>query len=615
LLSKTPHQPDLLHLGVLLWYNTFTHNEPRITIMSNLRLAFAAALLALTAVACSRSEEPAEPANALLGYVPADTPYLAANLEPLPEAVIDAYLSRMQPALDEMQTQLSAARARLEAGQDGSGGLAEDDTAARLALAVLSQLDGNLSRAGLSGLGLDITAHKVVYGLGVFPVVRMGLSAPDSLRGTIRTVLRDAGIGDIEQSYQGTGYWRVLADDRSESPLALYLAVLDDHFALGLLPPAFETELLPGFLGLAPPTESTAAAQLAELNRAHDYTPFGSGILDLHRLANQFFDADTVTARTMAATGEYDPASITAECVSEMRGIIDNAPRMTAGTTEFSTAAIAYQYRLESPASLAAQLAGLVARLPEADADSTRMLELSFGMRVGALRDFLREKATAIVEDPYVCEYLQDINSSAESSLAQLDQPMPPFVNNFRGLRISLSEIALSADFIPGDARGQLALHVEQPEMFVGMAQMFLPDLSTLDLAPGGDPVQIPAGLIPLSGLVAFAAMSSDAIGLSVGAGEEATLQNFLTQKPGPEGVFLSASYDTAAYLDYSDRMGAPADGPAAADDGEHNGTDAVNAIGQAAREAYREMADRSHTTLQFGSDGLVIDGRVTFKP
>lgn len=189
---------------------------------------------------------------------------------------------------------------------------------------------------------------------------------------------------------------------------------------------------------------------------------------------------------------------------------------------------------------------------------------------------------------------------------------MPPFVNNFRGLRISLSEMMLDREFIPADAQGHLALHVEQPEMFVGMAQMFLPDLSTLALEPGAEPVELPASLIPVPGLVAFAAMSDEAIGLSVGAGEEASLQEFLARKPGPEGMFLSASYDTAAYLDYTDRMAS-----AMQDDDADNGdpAEAVHAIGMAARSAFRDMADRSHTTLRFGPSGLVIDGRMSFKP
>jgi hypothetical protein len=109
--------------------------------------------------------------------------------------------------------------------------------------------------------------------------------------------------------------------------------------------------------------------------------------------------------------------------------------------------------------------------------------------------------------------------------------------------------------------------------------------------------------------LVAFAAMSADAIGLSVGAGEEATLEEFLEREPGSEGMFLSASYDTAAYLEYTG-------GPRHPSHGENNGDPlpAVYAIGMATRDALGAVADRNLTTMQFGLDGLVIDGRMTFK-
>jgi hypothetical protein len=285
---------------------------------------------------------------------------------------------------------------------------------------------------------------------------------------------------------------------------------------------------------------------------------------------------------------------------------------MTAGTTELGASAIAYQYRLESPKTLAGQLAGLVARLPAADAQSDRLLDLSLGVRLGAVRDFLRDQSKAITEDPYTCEYLQDLNGSAERLLAQLDQPMPPFVNNFRGVRLSLSELAYGGELVPADVRGLLALHVEQPEMFVGMAQMLLPDLSTLALTPGGEPVEVPPSLIPVPDVVAFAAMSQDAIGLSVGAGEEALLPGFLAQEPGPEGVFLSAGYDMAAYLDQAEKF---ADTLQGEEPEERDGTSAAVAIAESARQAYLEMADRNYTTLKFGPDGLVIDGRVTFRP
>jgi hypothetical protein len=310
--------------------------------------------------------------------------------------------------------------------------------------------------------------------------------------------------------------------------------------------------VLPAFLGLERPAQSGPDPPGGTQPDARLHS---GSILDLRLLADQFLLPDSLTARVLAGVGAYDPASITPECVAEVHGIIDNAPRVTAGTTELGTTAIAYQYRIETPATLAASLTQLAARIPAADALSTRVLDLAFGIRLGAVRDFLREKATAITQNPYRCEFLREMNDKAEQALVQLNQPMPPFVNNFRGLRVSLDEIAVSEGSLPTGARGLLALHVEQPEMFLGMAQMFLPDLAALGLKAGEPPLRLPESLLPVPGLVAFAAMSDEAIGLSLGDGEEAGLQAYLDRESGPEGMFLSLSYDSAAYLEYTERL------------------------------------------------------------
>ena len=584
--------------------------------MTAIRSVIVATALALALGACSRDEESAAGAgNALLDFVPADTPYLAANLEPLPEDVVNAYLQRLQPVLDEMQSQLSAARAELEGNTQ-----AADDPGERLALALLRELDGKLSREGLDSLGLDVRSHKVAYGLGAFPVFRMGLSDSVALRATIERVLANAGIAAPEQAFQGVAYWRAGPDSADEAPIGLYVAILEDHLAIGVLPTTMETELLPRFLGLETPVGSDARSRLVELNRAQGYTPHGSAILDLRLLADQFLQADSLTARVLAASGAYDPASITPECVAEVHAIIDNVPRITGGTTELSTTAIAYQYRFETPATLAGQLVGLAARVPAADAVSTRVLDLAFGMRFGAVRDFVLEKANAIAQNPYRCEHLASLNESADRMLAQLNQPMPPFVNNFQGLRVSLDEITADPEGLPAGARGHVALHVQQPEMFLGMAQMFLPDLAALGLKKGAPPARLPESLLPVPGLVAFAAMTGEAIGLALGEGEEDGLPDYLDRPAGPEGMFLSVSYDSAAYLEYTDRLSGHLGGSmeGAEDYGEwaeHGRGDAALAIGSAARKAFQDMADRSLTTFSFGPGGLVIDGKMTFKP
>jgi hypothetical protein len=144
---------------------------------------------------------------------------------------------------------------------------------------------------------------------------------------------------------------------------------------------------------------------------------------------------------------------------------------------------------------------------------------------------------------------------------------------------------------------------------------MFLPDLSSLTIKPGEPPVRLPENLVPVPGLVAFAAMSDDAIGLALGEGEEDGLTAFLNRKAGPEGMFLSASYDMAAYLEYSGKLGEYSQGAGETEDGDHpSHAEAARELREAMSVALKKMADRSDSSMSFTPEGLVVDSRTTFK-
>jgi hypothetical protein len=147
------------------------------------------------------------------------------------------------------------------------------------------------------------------------------------------------------------------------------------------------------------------------------------------------------------------------------------------------------------------------------------------------------------------------------------------------------------------------------------MAQMFLPDLSALAITPGEPPVRLPESLVPTPGITAYAAMSSDAIGLAVGQNEEQGLPEFLDREAGPEGIFLSAGYDMAAYFDYSGKFGGQhqVNGDIHGD-GNSMHTQAAIEFHEVARKAFKDMADRSYSTLRFTAEGFVAENRMTFK-
>jgi hypothetical protein len=562
--------------------------------------------------ACGKSEqsglsesEAAPAARSLLAHVPSNTPYLAANLQPMPDAVIDANFKRYEPVLAEIQSRMT----QMKADIDGGGTVTGDAFTDRLLLAVLTEFDGKLSREGIESLGWDIKSSSALYGDGAFPVARIALSDPATLRATILRILENAGIEAPESEFQGVSYWRMAAPDSDEVPLALYVSVLDDHMALGVYPMSSEAGFLPSFLGIEMP-KSDAAEKLAALNAEHGFTPFGSGFVDLHRMADEFLDADATTARAMMSIDGYDLENFSEQCVAEVHGMIDNMPSVTFGLTAVEAMLMEYDAVFEMPANLAAELAALVAPIPGAEKNTKSMVDLSFGIKVGAVRDFVREKAQAIVDAPYQCEQFADLNAQAQKALTTMDQPIPPFVNNFRGLRISLQDLVMGPNPevpIPQDVSGMLAVHVEQPEMFVGMAQMFLPDLSGLNLAPGEPPVKIPESLLSFQGLVAYAAMSDNAIGMSVGDGLESGLGDYLEADAGPEGRLMTVDYDVAAYSEYQLKM---LDNVQPDADGEN----AMIAISRVSLEANRDSGDRNRITLDFKPEGAVLKTRMSYK-
>jgi hypothetical protein len=581
--------------------------------MKFMRTALLAAAFSFILAACGQdAEERTETGsieNDLLAYVPSDSPYLVANLQATPVEILDAYLAMAQPVLDTLQNNLSKMRSSIDTQPT-------EEHHTRLALAVLEELDGKLSREGLAGLGIDINSNKVVYGMEVFPVFRIGLSDPSALRALIDRVQQKAGVVTTELDHQGVKYWRLTDETSGDLPAGVYVAILENHLAMSVFPLMLEDELLPALLGLELPSDSDASAKLAGLNQKHGYTPYGTGILEVQELTEFFLNPGSMIGRVMAASGESTIDNLGPECTGEIRGLVSHMPRMVAGTTDLTVKSIAYQYRLETDASLAGELAQLVAEIPAVESVSERLFELSFGMRLGRVRDFLRAKAQSVIDSPFQCEHFQELNTGASEAMTQLDQPMPPLVNNFQGLRLAMSELVMSSA-MPEKVSGLLAIHVDKPEMFVGMAQMFLPNLSELQLTPGGEPVALPADLVPMPETVSFAAMSDSAIGLSVGAGEESGLQPFLGQEAGPEGTFLSVNYDISAYMEYTNRFqdyDTDAGFPDTGDEAGDQHAQAALDLAKAMEEAFSAVADRSHSSFRFRPDGLVIDGAMTFK-
>jgi len=557
---------------------------------------------ALLLAACSKESDDAvvvvkENANPLLAYVPTDTAYVFADLETAPVKITDAYVNRFQPVLDVMSEQIEQFQSDYQAGE------LHDNQMANLAMAVLDELGGSLSQESLAKLGISLQAHHAIYAKGIFPVIRLGLSDAEELRNAITRIEAKMGYALPLKNLNGTSYWRISEDDM---PVAVYVAILEQQLALSVFPVNAEDSLLAAFLGQEMPAQSMASSNaLAVLNKNKSYTGYGSGFVDIQKLSDEVLNPDSNTRKILGSQMDTQMASLDAVCTAEIKSIIAKTPRMTAGVTRFTDNEVAMRYDLEIESSLASGLAALVSEIPSAGTGN-HLLSASLAIKVGKLRNFMLEKATAIVTTPYQCTKLQGMNVQAEQLMTQLNVPMPPMINNLMGLRVRVDDFDPAKEFTQLD--GLLAIHVDKPEMFVGMASMMVPGFENLDLANQSEPVRIPAEMMHMEGIDVFALMSDDAIGASVGEQHVKDLGGFMKAKPQDNGTFLSVSHDMAKQMQIQVALAGkyqvePDQNPSK-----------INAYSEAVKDVYMEILDRSQVDMRLTSEGLQIDNSITFK-
>jgi len=526
--------------------------------------------------ACNKSDEAESPKTAitsvtkseLFEFVPADTPYLFANLESIPADVTDAYLKNAQPMYIHLLDNIdrfpkgykhlnadaptsdgdSDADAGVDGGSDVDSAVASSDESdfayLEFARSILNDFIENPGIDGIKKIGLNPNAKSVVYGLGLFPVVRMEIGDETRLRATLEKAFTKAGSIPAEKTLNGRKYWQV------GNQQFQFIASIDaNEVVLSVIPSSFAADALPNILGQAkPPNPLDINKSLTTLNKNNDYTNYGSGWLDTRKLLDLFLNNDSSAATTMRQMIDFDAQSVTQVCRDEYHAIAANYPRMHGGYESLNLTETKSSFTMELKPSLASDLQGLVI----ADALSTTgeggLINLGFALNFAKAREWLLATAKNRVDNPYQCEQLAELNQTYTQAYEGLNRPLPPFVGNFTGIKLFIDELDLeqigAGNPMPQKVKAMFALLTSNPEMLVGMGQMFMPELAGLDISPGADPVELTLDGIPKPDEPVWAASSKTALGVAVGDGMHTNLLSFLSDGGSKDGEFITIGID-----------------------------------------------------------------------
>jgi hypothetical protein len=537
-------------------------------------------------------------ADAPLAFAPADTPYLFANVERMPKATVDALLQQSEPMVNIWRGQFDLMRARLQAD-------AADTPAAKWILALDAEFKDKSLSQSIAGIGLDMQSLSAIYGIGLVPVARMTLADPAAFRAFIARLEQHAGEKLATGTIDGIDYWQASAP---EEPLRAILALHGDHLVMTLAPVGDDTALRT-LLGIDRPAQSLIdGGALVAINRDYGFTPFATGYVDSARLLAQFTKPATPLETAFLAALKIEKPAIEATCQTEFAAIAAIAPRLVFGYSKLEAKASEAESRIELRKDIAQDLMALRAPMPGLDAANDSAFNLGVAFFVGEVPTIVNKWADAVAAAPFQCARLASLNASFADLRQQAANPavfmVAPAVSAFHAI---LDRVDIKSLDTEPDLAGKLLIASPNPAALIGMAKGFAPPIASLDLKPDGKVHPLPAmpGMPP--NLSAHAAMTDGLLGLSFGAGEEATLLDAMRTDAARQPL-LVIGYSGEAFTQFADQMAAT---NAAIED------PASRAEAERSMEMMRAMyalIGRSDMSLEFDERGIVFRQSATLK-
>ncbi|MBO9665138.1 hypothetical protein [Dokdonella sp.] len=503
------------------------------------------ALTAALAAACGKKADNDAP----LAFVPADTPYVIAALEPIPEATakhLTAQAQSVWSAIFPMFDQLLADTGQLKDEDATPEQVAEHAKVRRVLKAVLDEIRGRDTPEKWREVGLGTQVRSALYGVGLLPVLRAEILDADALRAMIARVEQNAGEKLATARVGEQDVWTI-----GSAPLLGLVAIEGKHLVVTVVPSGADDATKRRVLGLDRPAQSLADTDaLAAFNKARGYLPYGSGWIDTRRLLALLNDDPAVEAIAKAAD-EPKPV-LDATCRGEFDAIAAKAPRLALGYTKFDAERMTMHMRLDLDPTLAKALAALPGALPGSNSGDA-LFEIAFALPVLRGRDFLVAQADAIAAAPFKCEALQPLNAEFADMKTKIEQMIPPPLADLVGVRLTLDSLVLpdANDSEKFDVSGRVLIGSNNPTFLTGLAQMSVPALQKITLTPDGKAVAIPSDVVPggyAEGREIHAAMGAKALGLAIGKDQTAKLETAVTASAATSGTIIDSNVSGSVY-------------------------------------------------------------------
>ena len=424
--------------------------------------------------------------NAVLEYVPADTVFFAGSVEPLDFAKTLEMSSKMGFDYSAM----------MGAGFDDlKSELGNAPDAAKVLVSIYGDYLKAVKNKSVKELGLRSELNMAVYTVGVLPVIRLELDGTDAFSKAIAKIEADQGVTATVNTVNGVEYREYSLDDGTEEvPMSLVIATHDNQAIVTVNTELDDAKDLQRTLSEKPTTNILDGGVLNELASDNGYLGYSIFLLDNLAIvdgitkpsANAFGKSLQEVLDAYGAGNDMKDIQ-TPACNTELTGLTQNWPMLSAGYTEFDDSNASYKMVLKgNNADLLETLGKLRGHI--SDNVSNDDFAMSFG--IGLDMDQMVPVITTVWEN---------LRQSNPMMLGM----MSGMVAGIKGVGFSvvdvnedaLSNVERNPMAFMQDGQFMVTVTAEKPQNLLQSLGMYAPELAQMKLEDGGEPQVLPAGV------------------------------------------------------------------------------------------------------------------------
>jgi hypothetical protein len=500
--------------------------------MRFLRWSFVAVAVVVLGGSCGGSSpQPAAlqsrwSAPSILSRIPAESPYVVALLDP----VSDALRRQLMQMFDERLAQMAATFDKLAAA----------DRAAmqpwqRMVFAFLDDLRGKPTSTWMEQYGFDPRGRFAIYGLSLWPALRVEIADPAKLRAAILRIFAAGGIKPEDRTLDGHPYWVL-----SNRDFTAVFATIDREFVSAVVPTAVLDSALPLVLGTKVPEHSLAATTVVpELLARHRFLGTMVAYFDSHRIVD-IIAGDKPQALDIPirmATG-----TVTPECRGDLDRLAAAFPRLVFGYRRFDDAGFDASAIFELASDTVAGLRKLRGAAPEVTArsDGNAMFSLGAAGDLEAGVAWVQTTARGLHDHPFRCAWFTKLNKAVDEIADAVAKPLPPQWRGLRGYAMTIDNASIS----PPEVSGHIVVTGDRVADLVTSLAGSVPAFAGTPMARDGKPIALPVQQLGLPVTSAHVALTTDRLVIAAGSGSDRRATQHLASPVPKSSPLASMAFD-----------------------------------------------------------------------